>query len=555
VESILRKQVNELGKEIARGVGLAERKVEDIPAQITDVTTSSMDAYRYFIRAREEYERQYDIEAMTFLQKAVVLDSTFAMAYLYLGRANASQSNVHMRDENYRKAMIYSAKTSEKERMFIQAAYAGVIEKDVTKRIEILKTLAKKFPKEKTVFTEIGIELRGKGMLREAVDVLNRALSLDPNYGNALNEMSYAYADMKDYGKAIGYLERYASANPGDANPLDSMGDMYFYMGDLGLAKAKYEEAVGIKGYFQSSFKISYIDGLMEDYPGALEWIDYYRAHLPPSVPTGGAHAWKAYFYVLMGQRWRALAEIAQARRIWSSLGNEFFAASADYMKAWILLIRREYAEGLKIAEQSHAVFIGMGPQNRVRLTVDLALYRALAALETGRPDSVAPCIAFVEARMSQIQPIWLDHYRYISTLLRGAVLLAQAKTDSAIAVSGRVVDSRPPGLGVATLPFYTIVSLYPPVRDVLARAYIQKGRITEAIAEYERLSTFDPKREGRLFISPEYHLSLARLYEKAGSKEKAVSEYEKFLRIWKDADADIPELIDAKAALARLKM
>ena len=100
----------------------------------------------------------------------------------------------------------------------------------------------------------------------------------------------------------------------------------------------------------------------------------------------------------------------------------------------------------------------------------------------------------------------------------------------------------------------YTIVTLYPPLRDVLARAYIQKGRIAEAIAEYERLSRFDPKGEGRFLISPEYHYSLAKLYEKVGSIEKSVSEYETLLRIWKNADRGLPERIDAVRRLAKLK-
>ena len=99
----------------------------------------------------------------------------------------------------------------------------------------------------------------------------------------------------------------------------------------------------------------------------------------------------------------------------------------------------------------------------------------------------------------------------------------------------------------------YTMFSLYAPLRDVLARAYLQKGQIAEAIAEYERLSSFDPKREDRRLISPEYHYSLAKLYEQAGSNEKAIKEYQKFLRIWKNADPDLPELIDAKIQLAKL--
>ncbi len=110
VESILRKQVDELGREIARGVGLAERKVETIPTQIAEVTTKSLDAYNYFIRGREEYEKMYSPEAIPFLEKAVALDSTFAMAYLYLGLAYGDRGNTRAQNKNYRKAKAFSSK-------------------------------------------------------------------------------------------------------------------------------------------------------------------------------------------------------------------------------------------------------------------------------------------------------------------------------------------------------------------------------------------------------------------------------------------------------------
>ena len=49
-------------------------------------------------------------------------------------------------------------------------------------------------------------------------------------------------------------------------------------------------------------------------------------------------------------------------------------------------------------------------------------------------------------------------------------------------------------------------------------------------------------------------HYRLGKLYEKKGNNEQALKYYQDFLNIWKDADEDLPELIDAKSRLLKLK-
>jgi hypothetical protein len=49
-----------------------------------------------------------------------------------------------------------------------------------------------------------------------------------------------------------------------------------------------------------------------------------------------------------------------------------------------------------------------------------------------------------------------------------------------------------------------------------------------------------------------QYHL--AQAYQRKAQVAEARAAYERFLQIWKNADADIPEVVDAKREFAMLK-
>jgi tetratricopeptide (TPR) repeat protein len=79
---------------------------------------------------------------------------------------------------------------------------------------------------------------------------------------------------------------------------------------------------------------------------------------------------------------------------------------------------------------------------------------------------------------------------------------------------------------------------------DCLANAYIELGRFDEAIAEYQRILKLNSNY-------PLVHYHLAQSFDRKGMRDQARTEYEAFLQVWKDADADIPEVISARKALS----
>ena len=121
-----------------------------------DLTTSSMEAYNYFLRGRADYEKYYFADARKFLEKAIALDPEFAIAHLVLSDAAFALLDFNGRDEALKNASAYSAKASEKERLYIAAMYAQTIERDADKRFGLLRELVRKYPDEKYAHFELG---------------------------------------------------------------------------------------------------------------------------------------------------------------------------------------------------------------------------------------------------------------------------------------------------------------------------------------------------------------------------------------------------------------
>ena len=549
-DSILR-QIDELGKEISKGIGLSERKNAQDQQPLRDVTTSSMEAYNYFIRGREEHRKRYYKEARWFLEKAVELDSTFAIAHLWLAWANGYLENYKLQKEQYEKARKYSAKATEKERLYIEAFYARLIEGNPEKWFNLLKQIIKKYPKEKGVYDDLGAWYRNKGQYTQAIEYFDKALELDPQFGSVLNRVAYCYAGLGNFEKAIEYLKRYASVSPGDANPFDSMGDIYFKMGQTEEAISKYEEALTVKPDFQSSPKLAVLLALKEEYHDAMKWIVHYIATAPSDYIKAEAYLYEAIYLYWLG-RVDSCFNTVQKLKVFAEpheIALWFYAA--DWLKSWIYYDVGELELGKQNYESWNNFWMMERPQNVTSHQLNWNFYHGLIHLKAGDIDSAKSKLLKTKSlyeslkNEKNIENSAGLHY----DIFHGEVLLAEGRADEAIFVCKNPSYYKIPDLGIQIVTGNNV----PFLKDVRARAFLKKRELDSAIAEYERLIDVDLNIKLRRLINPKYHYRLAKLYEQKGSVNKAIKEYEKFLDLWKDADEDLPEKIDAKARLANL--
>ena len=84
-------------------------------------------------------------------------------------------------------------------------------------------------------------------------------------------------------------------------------------------------------------------------------------------------------------------------------------------------------------------------------------------------------------------------------------------------------------------------------------QAYLATHKGAEATSEFQKIVDHPGITIGDAF-SVLAHLGLARAYAMQRDTAKARAAYQDFLTLWKDADADIPVLKQAKAEYAKLQ-
>ena len=92
-----------------------------------------------------------------------------------------------------------------------------------------------------------------------------------------------------------------------------------------------------------------------------------------------------------------------------------------------------------------------------------------------------------------------------------------------------------------------------------LALCYLETGQNEKAIEEVRKIQTsyavhWFRHLAKRPAVYPKSFYLLGKIYEKKGDKQLAIESYEEFLNLWRDADEDVPELIEAKVWLAKLR-
>jgi eukaryotic-like serine/threonine-protein kinase len=477
------------------GESFASLQRFDVPLE--RVTTPSLEALKaWTLGVHEELVNGNFPSAIQFFQRAVDIDPNFAEAYSLMGLAQRIIGEFGPGIENSTKGYVLRDHTSEREKFSISSNYHFVVTGDMDQSAQICEQWAKIFPRDSAAFIGLTGSAAYAGRLEESLSAADEMLRLDPT--------AYAYA---------------------------TLAVVYIFLGRFDDARAtiQHAEARHMEP-FQHRGGLYIVAFLQNDSAGMAKWAARLGGVLGGGV--GVRDEMLAYTAAYGGHLSRA-RDLAQRAK-----------ESAEQQRALELMATYQVNAALLEA------LFGNFPEAQAGLT-------DAGNLLTNRDLEGEAAIAWgLSGDAVQAQRLADDlHKRFPDATnvrfgalpaIRGMLAIRQGNAQEAIenlrAISSYEliipVDETTP----AMVPVY-----------VRGEGYLAAHRGVEAAAEFQMILDH-PGVVGNAPIGALAHLGLGRAHALQGDSAKAKTAYQDFFTLWKNADPDIPILVQAKAEYSKLK-
>jgi tetratricopeptide (TPR) repeat protein len=544
--------VDKLTAKIGLKMGVAPEE-KDQELKITDVTTSSLEAYQYYQKGLEHFWRWKFQSAEENFQKAVDIDSAFAMAYLWLAWAQARMGwdlyDPFIDATPFKKTIAlakkYSQKATERERLLIDMGIA-FFNFDIESFKTFCKRLVERYPKEKLGYLYLGNAYWFELDYEKAKEAVEKALELDPTYANSYNQLAYMNALLKDRSGATSAVKKYNAVHPDVSLTYHSAWETHAMLGMFDEAQGFLEEGMKrIPEWHSVHIWLGINHLLKQDADKAREefriWSDYYPKSIVYSALDMGCSYLLEGKYMMAVSEFRRGVESAQRE---NDKNNEMLAR---INLGRILVVQRKYDEAIDEYKEAEKLSMKVYKQDFNPDSIFANYLAGIALVYKGDYKAAQDRADAIKSIMQKgnYKPMNLDFYH----LLLGELYTAQKNPKAA----QREINKLSGWAKEASPRYKKLVAV---INEI-------QGDFEKAVEEYR--NSF----ENWLLINPtvrRVHLldffderskvdyNIAKIYEKMGKTTKAMEHYKKFLGLWKDADPGMVEVEDAKKRLAGLK-
>lgn len=537
--------VDEITKRIKADLEFSEDEIfGDIDEEIKKITTSSPQAFKYYVQGREfNYKGEYR-KNIQYMEKALEQDPEFAMAYRSMAMAYNNLALFSEKKRCIRKAFELKERLSDRERYLIEAEFYNSSEATYDKAIEAYKKHLELYPEDTIARTNLGV-------LYISTEQWDQAIELYLVQIQAKDESFFPYINIADPYRAKG---EYETARKVLEGYIQDIGDSlmirlelswtHFIHGDYELALAEANKAQSLN---PDNIMVYITKGNAyvgkEDFNKAEEqYLQVLESkelgyHMYTRIVLGNS-------YILRGQFESGIQHYGQGLELAEKLGDNWWRVCFYVWRAYSYI--KSGQPELTLKECEAAFEIAPKSDDSLKWQKRVLYYKGRAFLMLNSIEEArkaADDITELVEKGTNKKDIRYAHH------LKGLIKLKRKNCSQAIESFTQAISLLPYESGMT--PFTNDQANF---SEHLASAYYESGDLERAREEYEKILTFNM---GKLYTGDIYARSLywlGRIYEELGQMDRSVEYYKKFLELWKDADPGLSEVKDARKRLTALR-
>ena len=324
--------VDSLTQKVAQSLNMQEIMASNV--SVAGITSSSPEAYKEYILGMNHFIIN-EAQATKHFQKAIELDSTFALPYMRLAMSHVFEGRNQLAAEHFALANMHADKLPVKERTLLD------IYSDIWLRMQYDDAMSKteaylnNYPDDKETRGYYALLLN---VLKKdpygALAQLDTVMMLDEDFYPALNWYADIYLKLDEYDKSIEYAKRAISANPQAPGPYAGLIRIYFSLGRMEEAEQACLELLELKpNDYDALVTLVSIYEIRRDFETADQTIERIRAEYSDDPfklsnyygMRANYEFWFGRFHSGMDYRFKALETVMptnDSTQITSRLGN-----------------------------------------------------------------------------------------------------------------------------------------------------------------------------------------------------------------------------------------
>ena len=505
---------------------------------LKEVTTSSVEAYRYYAEGINLHERFRERDALTLLEKAIEIDPGFAMALAKLSIVESNLNHQNKSEEYSQRAFDHRDRLTMRERFYVEATYYGRSPATILKSIDAYKKAIEIYPDNLTAMHNLGVSYGRLQQFQNSIPIYEelrrRGSPIVITYTNLAGE----YGALGQFEKARDVLQEFIGRNPDNSRAYAALGDLFHRWGKRDEAVAAYDKAMALDPKAAGAVAMARwrLDVVSDRWDDLASWNERLRKSAEP-VFRSAADSNVAIEHLYRGRTRDALKAYEAAL---GSLGPKGSVNSAGVRNAIaaLLLEHGQAADALAQSRRALDDARGAGPEPTQSSTL-----AARAANRLGRKSDTD---GFVEGLTRQANELPSDQLKRNLYTLHGQLALDRRDADTAI----RSIKQAE-AIAIANTFGSNGLGANAGIWFVGGFAYLAAGNLAEAATRFERIVSSGAQRALTPieFVRSFYYLG--QINEKQGNRDKARENYRKFLEYWKDGDIDRDKVADAQKKVA----